>query len=40
MVPGLVGLRDSKDQAGPVLAVGHAGWSAFLGGVKGGVFDR
>jgi uncharacterized membrane protein (DUF441 family) len=34
-----VGVRDSKDQAGPVLVFGQAGWAAFVGGVKGGEFD-
>lgn len=34
-----VGVRDSKDREGPVLVFGHAGWVAFVGGVKGGEFD-
>lgn len=38
-LPGAVGVRDSKDPAGPVLAFGLAEWSAFVGGVKSGEFD-
>jgi Domain of unknown function (DUF397) len=34
-----VGVRDSKDQKGPVLVFGHAEWATFIGGVKGGEFD-
>jgi hypothetical protein len=30
----LVGVRDSKDPAGPVLAIGPSGWSAFLAGLR------
>ncbi|RKR88947.1 uncharacterized protein DUF397 [Micromonospora pisi] len=33
---GVVGVRDSKDVAGPVLTVGRAGWAAFVVGVKSG----
>jgi len=33
-VPGLVGVRDSKDTAGPVLAFGSDAWTAFVGGVQ------
>ncbi|MGH3929739.1 MAG: DUF397 domain-containing protein [Pseudonocardiaceae bacterium] len=33
-----VAMRDSKDPAGPVLAVTTAEWSAFLGGVRVGDF--
>jgi hypothetical protein len=32
-------VRDSKDQAGPVLSFDAAEWSAFRSGVKGGEFD-
>lgn len=32
-------VRDSKDQAGPVLRFTRAEWSAFLDGAKGGEFD-
>ena len=35
-----VGVRDSKDPHGPVLAVPAVRWSAFLGGVATGDFDR
>ena len=34
-----VGVRDSKDQAGPVLVFGHAEWTAFVDRVKDGEFD-
>jgi hypothetical protein len=34
-VPGLVALRDSKDQgAGPVLSISPAAWSKFTNGIK------
>jgi hypothetical protein len=32
-------VRDSKDQAGPILVFTPAEWSAFVAGVKGGEFD-
>ncbi len=32
----LVGVRDSKDPAGPVLVVDPTGWAAFLAGIQGG----
>lgn len=35
----LVGVRDSKDHTGPVLAVRPQEWSAFLAGVRHGEFD-
>ncbi|MFI6758503.1 DUF397 domain-containing protein [Micromonospora sp. NPDC050417] len=35
---GVVGVRDSKDVAGPTLMVGRAGWAAFVVGVKSGSF--
>ncbi|MPZ67597.1 MAG: DUF397 domain-containing protein [Pseudonocardiaceae bacterium] len=35
----LVGVRDSKDRTGPVLAVGPREWSTFLAGIRGGEFD-
>jgi hypothetical protein len=38
-LPGVVGVRDSKDRSGPVLAFGPEAWAAFLAGVKGGEFD-
>ncbi|GGM04375.1 MULTISPECIES: DUF397 domain-containing protein [Micromonospora] len=30
-VPGVVGVRDSKDPAGPALTFGPAAWRAFVG---------
>ncbi|MCX5068002.1 DUF397 domain-containing protein [Micromonospora lupini] len=39
-VLGLVALRDSKDQTGPTLAVSPPGWTAFIGAIRGGRFDR
>ena len=38
-LPGVVGIRDSKDPAGPALAVGPGTWRAFLATVKAGAFD-
>jgi hypothetical protein len=38
-LPGVVGVRDSKDRSGPVLAFGPEAWAAFLAGVKDGEFD-
>jgi Domain of unknown function (DUF397) len=35
-----IGVRDSKDPDGPVLAVPAGRWSAFLRGVAVGDFDR
>ncbi|MCX4822960.1 DUF397 domain-containing protein [Streptomyces sp. NBC_01142] len=32
-VPGVVPVRDSKNPSGPVLVVGAAAWTAFVGGV-------
>ncbi len=37
---GTVGVRDSKDPAGPVLRFTPGEWQAFLGGVHLGEFDR
>jgi hypothetical protein len=34
-----IGVRDSKDPAGPVLAFTRSEWSAFVHGVKDGEFD-
>jgi hypothetical protein len=39
-LPGVVGVRDSKDRSGPVLAFTPEQWAAFVGGVKDGEFDR
>ena len=35
-LPGIVAVRDSKDQAGAVLIYQHAMWSAFISAVVGG----
>ncbi|MDM4719591.1 DUF397 domain-containing protein [Micromonospora sp. WMMA1363] len=35
-LPGIVGLRDSKDPTGPVLAFAPDAWAAFVAGVRGG----
>ncbi|MCL7459392.1 DUF397 domain-containing protein [Micromonospora echinofusca] len=37
---GVVGVRDSKDQAGPTLAVSPPGWTAFVGAIRAGRFGR
>ena len=37
---GVVGIRDSKDQAGPVLVVSPQGWSAFVGAIRDGGLAR
>jgi Domain of unknown function (DUF397) len=34
-----IGVRDSKDPAGPVLQFTPAEWEAFVGGVRNGEFD-
>ncbi|MEV7231979.1 DUF397 domain-containing protein [Polymorphospora sp. NPDC051019] len=34
-----IGVRDSKDSAGPVLTFSPAAWGTFLDGVKTGSFD-
>ncbi|WP_433388234.1 DUF397 domain-containing protein [Micromonospora sp. KLBMP9576] len=39
-VLGVVGLRDSKDQAGPTLAVSPPGWMAFVGAIRADQFGR
>jgi len=36
---GHVGVRDSKDSAGPVLRFTPSEWDAFLDGVRNGEFD-
>ena len=38
-LPGVVGVRDSKDRSGPALTFEPAAWSDFLSGVKDGEFD-
>lgn len=35
---GAVGVRDSKNERGPVLEFNHANWVAFQAAVKDGVF--
>jgi hypothetical protein len=35
----VVGVRDSKDVQGPVLAFSPADWSAFIGAARSGAFD-
>jgi hypothetical protein len=37
---GVVGVRDSKNLAGPVLTFQPAGWRAFVDGVKSGAFGE
>ena len=37
---GVVGVRDSKDPAGPALRFTPGEWRAFVGGVRNGEFDR
>jgi hypothetical protein len=34
-LPGVVGVRDSKDPTGPALAFAPATWAAFVNSVKG-----
>ncbi len=36
---GGIGVRDSKDPAGPILRFTPSEWDAFLGGVRNGEFD-
>jgi hypothetical protein len=36
---GVIGIRDSKDQSGPVLRFTPDEWSAFLAGARNGEFD-
>ncbi|GAA0915369.1 hypothetical protein GCM10009560_09630 [Nonomuraea longicatena] len=38
-LPGVVGVRDSKDPTGPALIFTPSEWSAFLRGAKSGEFD-
>jgi len=40
MAEGEIGVRDSKDPAGPVLHFTSGEWHAFLGGVRNGEFDN
>ena len=36
---GAVGVRDSKNPAGPALVLAADVWAAFAAGIKAGVFD-
>ena len=38
-LPRVVGVRDSKDVSGAVLAFAAPGWRTFLAGAKAGGFD-
>jgi len=38
--PTAVGVRDSKDRGGPVLAFTRTDWQEFVDRVKSGAFDR
>ncbi|MEV6523746.1 DUF397 domain-containing protein [Longispora sp. NPDC051575] len=38
-VPGLTGVRDSKDAAGPVLAFAPADWRAFTSALRRGTIE-
>jgi hypothetical protein len=38
-VPGVIGVRDSKDPGGPALEFGPAEWAEFTNSIKAGVFD-
>ncbi len=38
-LPGMVGVRDTKDRSGPVLIFDSADWLTFVDGVKAGDFD-
>lgn len=38
--PSVIGVRDSKNKTGHVLRIPVSPWTAFLGGVKRGEFDR
>ncbi|WFE23381.1 DUF397 domain-containing protein [Solwaraspora sp. WMMD937] len=35
---GVIGVRDSKDPAGPVLVVAPASWSSFVAAARAGTF--
>lgn len=38
-LPGIIGVRDSKDRSGPVLTFDPSVWAAFVDSVKTGEFD-
>jgi predicted secreted Zn-dependent protease len=40
VTPAIVGVRDTKDRSGPILAFTPDIWSGFVAGVKAGDFDR
>ena len=40
VVPGRVGVRDSKDRSGPALVFAPVAWQAFVQDVQGGSFDH
>jgi hypothetical protein len=39
-LPGIVAVRDTKDRTGPTLVFTDLEWSAFVGGVRDGEFDK
>ncbi|HWR46462.1 MAG TPA: DUF397 domain-containing protein [Pseudonocardiaceae bacterium] len=39
VVPGHIGVRDSKDRSGPALVFPPSAWQAFVGNVRHGGFD-
>jgi hypothetical protein len=39
-LPGAVGIRDSKDPAGPALVLSPGSWRTFTAAVKNGDFDH
>ncbi|MFC4050464.1 DUF397 domain-containing protein [Actinomadura syzygii] len=39
-LPLVVGVRDSKDPDGPVLAFGRAAFGELVSGIRGGQYDR
>ncbi|GIJ25925.1 hypothetical protein Vqi01_10870 [Micromonospora qiuiae] len=39
-LPGVVGIRDSKDPAGPALTIAPAAWSAFVTAVRSDQLPR
>jgi hypothetical protein len=39
-LPGVVGVRDSKDVRGPELAFSRTAWAAFVADAKDGAYDR
>jgi Domain of unknown function (DUF397) len=38
-LPGVVGVRDSKDRSGPVLIFGYAVWETFTAQLRDGALD-